>query len=57
MKKSFYAIVVLTFAIYSCKTDNKVESKLITKGPIAKIIPDTLSIHNDTGLTTIDGCD
>ncbi|MFT5641736.1 MAG: oligopeptidase B, partial [Cyclobacteriaceae bacterium] len=48
MKKLLYAILVLSFAVYSCKSDKATPDKSYANGPVAKKIPDTLTIHNDT---------
>jgi oligopeptidase B len=48
MKKLFYAIIALSFAVYSCKSDKSEPPKSYANGPVAKKIPDTLTIHNDT---------
>ena len=47
MKSISYVILVFLFFSISCKTDDHKTSKVIPQGPIAKIVPDTLTIHND----------
>ncbi len=44
---SFIVLIILFFSI-SCKTDTENSSKNVEEGPIAKKIPDTLTIHKDT---------
>jgi oligopeptidase B len=48
MKSLSYLIVGLLFILSSCKTDTTISSKQIAQAPIAKKIPETLTIHNDT---------
>jgi|TARA_R110002110_G_scaffold64434_8_gene178050 oligopeptidase B len=48
MKKIFLAILALSFTIYSCESDKSTQQKSYSDGPVAKKIPDTLTIHNDT---------
>jgi oligopeptidase B len=48
MKLLSYLIVGLLFILSSCKTDTTISSKQIAQAPIAKKIPETLTIHNDT---------
>jgi oligopeptidase B len=48
MKLLSYLIVGLLFILSSCKTDNTINTKQSAKAPIAKKIPETLTIHNDT---------
>ncbi len=47
MKSISYVLLTFLFFSISCKTDNQKPTKLIPQGPIAKIIPDTLTIHED----------
>ena len=48
MKLISYTFLIIMFFSVSCKTDTKNSSKLTADAPIAKKIPDTLTIHNDT---------
>ncbi|PHQ57456.1 MAG: oligopeptidase B [Lutibacter sp.] len=48
MKSLSYLMVGLLFMLTSCKTDNTISTKQGTQVPIAKKIPETLTIHNDT---------
>ena len=48
MKKIFYAVIALSFTFYACKTDKPAQATSKSNGPVAKKIPDTLTIHNDT---------
>ena len=48
MKSITYALIALLFFSISCKTDQENTEKIVTKGPIAKKLPEALTIHNDT---------
>jgi oligopeptidase B len=48
MKSITYALIALLFFSISCKTDQKNAEETVAKGPIAKKIPEALTIHNDT---------
>lgn len=48
MKSITYALIAVLFFLISCKTDQKNTGKIVAKGPIAKKIPEALTIHNDT---------
>lgn len=48
MKSITYALIALLFFSISCKTDQENTEKIVLKGPIAKKIPEALTIHNDT---------
>jgi len=48
MKSIAFTLLIMLFFSVSCKTDTENSSKSVAKGPIAKIIPDTLIIHKDT---------
>ncbi len=48
MKSITYALIALLFFLISCKTDQENTEKIVTKGPIAKKLPEALTIHNDT---------
>ena len=46
MKSITYALIAVLFFLISCKTDQKNTEKIVAKGPIAKKIPEALTIHN-----------
>ena len=48
MKSITYALIAILFFSISCKTDQKNAEETVAKGPIAKKIPEALTIHNDT---------
>jgi oligopeptidase B len=48
MKSITYALIAILFFSISCKTDQKNTEEIVAKGPIAKKIPEALTIHNDT---------
>ncbi len=48
MKSITYALIALLFFSVSCKTDQDSSEIIVAKGPIAKKIPEALTIHDDT---------
>lgn len=48
MKSITYVLIALLFFSISCKTDQENTEKIVAIEPIAKKIPETLTIHNDT---------
>ena len=47
MKSISYVLICLLFFSISCKKEKAKPSKVITQGPVAKIISDTLTMHGD----------
>ncbi len=48
MKHLSYVLVLFLLFSMSCKEESQESSNQIPKGPVAKVIPDTLTIHGDS---------
>jgi oligopeptidase B len=48
MKSIYYVLISFLLFSISCKKESPKPSKVISKGPVVKIVPDTLTIHGDS---------